>query len=203
MKKTTLVIILTINTFLGFSQSAMIVSDPTSFIQRLSLATEEMNEQIEQKYKFIEQIQIAQKTYEASKQIQERVEQVSTYIKTANEVVDIIALGEDIMNISKAMRESISSSKILNSKEKYQCITELINCTSHVSNIAKRASAVVQDKTSQNDVRLSDFERQQELRYLKNEMKLTKEELVRIYNNIFTYSLANEKKESLFSFINF
>lgn len=203
MKKTTLVIILTINTFLAFSQSAMIVSDPTSFIQRLSLATEEMNEQIEQKYKFIEQIQIAQKTYEASKQIQERVEQVSTYIKTANEVVDIIALGEDIMNISKAMRESISSSKILNSKEKYQCITELINCTSHVSNIAKRASAVVQDKTSQNDVRLSDFERQQELRYLKNEMKLTKEELVRIYNNIFTYSLANEKKESLFSFINF
>ncbi|MBP5424420.1 MAG: hypothetical protein IJ916_08200 [Paludibacteraceae bacterium] len=185
------------------AQSAMVVTDPTSFAQRLSLATEEMNEQIEQKYKFIQQIQIAQKAYEESKKIQQRVEQVSTYIKTANEVVDIIVLGEDIMNLCKKMREKVKNSDLLTYAEKSQCIIELINCSSNVSNIAKRASAVVQDKTEKNDAAMSDFERQQELRYLKNEMQLTKAELVRIYNNAFTSSMAEERNNALFTFIKF
>ncbi len=203
MKKLTITALLSVSVLYTNAQGAMVVTDPTSFAQRLSLATEEMNEQIEQKYKFIEQIKIAQKAYEESKKIQARVEQVSNYIKTANEVVNIIALGEDIMNLCKAMREQLSSSEILSKDEKYQCIVDLINCSSNVSNIARKASAVIQDKTKDNDLSLSDFERQQELRYLRNELELTKADLLRIYNGAYTCKMVERRDNAIKSFINF
>lgn len=185
-----------------FPQGAMVVSDPTSIVQRLALATEEMKEQIDQKYKFIQQIEIAKKAYENSKKLQDRVEQVSTYIKSAKEVVDIIVLGEEIIDLSKMMREEISKADELGDTRKYQFIVDLINCTTNVSEIAKRASAVVQDKGKGNDLTLSDFERQQELRYLKNEMQLTKTELQRIYNNAKNEGATEKFNSGIFSFLN-
>ncbi len=187
----------------GYSQSVTIVSDPSSIIQRLTLAAEEMEEQIEQKYKFIEQIKIAQKAYEESKKMQERVEVVSEYIKTAGEVVDIINLGEEIINTIKSMKKSLSSSGIINEKEKEKCIEDITKFASLVSDIAKRASSIVRNKTNDNDVQLNDYERQQELRHLKNEMTQVKENLLRTYNGVFTYNLAKNRNESLFNFINF
>ena len=187
----------------GYSQSVTIVSDPSSIIQRLTLAAEEMEEQIEQKYKFIEQIRIAQKAYEESKKMQERVEVVSEYIKTAGEVVDIINLGKEIINTIKSMKKSLSSSGIINEKEKEKCIEDITKFASLVSDIAKRASSIVRNKTNDNDVQLNDYERQQELRHLKNEMTQVKENLLRTYNGVFTYNLAKNRNESLFNFINF
>ena len=187
----------------GYSQSVTIVSDPSSIIQRLTLAAEEMEEQIEQKYKFIEQIKIAQKAYEESKKMQERVEVVSEYIKTAGEVVDIINLGEEIINTIKSMKKSLSSSGIINEKEKEKCIEDITKFASLVSDIAKRASSIVRNKTNDNDVQLNDYERQQELRHLKNEMTQVKVNLLRTYNGVFTYNLAKNRNESLFNFINF
>ena len=113
--KNFILLILTVMISLGaHSQSVTIVSDPSSIVQRLTLASEEMEEQIEQKYKFIEQIRIAQKAYEESKKMQERVEVVSEYIKTASEVIDIIELGEEILNTIKSMKKSLSDSRIIN-----------------------------------------------------------------------------------------
>jgi hypothetical protein len=203
MKRVPLVVCFLLATILLYGQGAMVVSDPTSILQRLALATQEMEEQIEQKYKFIQQIEIAKKAYENSKKMQERVEQVSTYVKSAKEVVEIIALGEEIIEISKDMREQISNLEGVADSRKYQCIVDLINCTTNISEIAKRASAVVQDKGKENDVTLSDYERQQELRYLKNEMNLTKLELQRIYNETVNGGSADKFNSAIFSFLNF
>lgn len=201
MKKLMILPFLLILSLNGYGQFT--VTDPTSVAQRLVLAMEEMEEQIDQKYKFIQQIQIAQKAYESSKSMQEKVEKVSTYVKTAKEVVEIISLGEDIMRISKNMRKNVQNTNVLTENEKFQAIVDIVNCTTNISQIAKQASRVVQDKKSDNDVSLSDFERQQELRYLKNEMKEMKTELQRIYNNTFTGSMAMSQNKQLFSFINF
>ena len=186
-----------------FSQGAVIVSDPTSIAQRLVLASEEMEEQIEQKYKFIEQIDIARKAYEQSEKVRKRVEQVSDYVKKTKEAVEIIALGEDIMNISKALRKSLSSTELINDSQKYQCMVDIINCTTNVPEIAKKATAIIKDKSEENEVTMNDYERHQELRYLKNEMELTKQELLRIYNKSLSISKGEAVSSSLFSFINF
>lgn len=203
MKKLILTVCMVGSVAFSYSQGAMVVSDPSSIAQRLLLASEEMDEQIDQKYKFIEQINIARKAYEESTKIQKRVEQVSTYIKKAKEAVEIIALGEDIMNISKAMRANLAQTKMLDEDQKYQCLVDLINCTTNVSEVAKKAASVVRDKTDANDVAMTDFERQQELRYLKNEMLLTKQELLRIYNKAFSAAQAEARTTSLYSYIGF
>ncbi|MBO4530669.1 MAG: hypothetical protein IK017_07210 [Paludibacteraceae bacterium] len=202
--KNFILLILTVMISLGaHSQSVTIVSDPSSIVQRLTLASEEMEEQIEQKYKFIEQIRIAQKAYEESKKMQERVEVVSEYIKTAGEVIDIIELGEEILNTIKSMKKSLSDSRIINEEEKQKCIEDIVKFSSRISDIAKRASAIVHNKTNNNDVQLNDYERQQELRYLKKNMEQIKEKILETYNSVFTYNLAKNRNESLFNFINF
>ena len=62
-----LAIIFHLNTY---AQGAMVISDPASVAQRFVLATEEMTEQIEQKYKFIEQIDLARKALDQSRKLQ-------------------------------------------------------------------------------------------------------------------------------------
>ncbi len=187
----------------GFSQGAMVVSDPTSVVQRLTLAAEQMEEQIDQKYKFVEQIQIAKQSLESAKKMQEKVEKVSSYVKDAKEVAEIVTIGENIVKTSNNMRKNIKKTAALTITEKAQTILDLADCSSNVSKIAKQASAVVQNKTEKNDVSLSDFERRQELRALKKEMESTQKELNRIYNKAFTKSVSNTKDKSLFSFLNF
>ena len=187
----------------GFSQGAMVVSDPTSVVQRLTLAAEQMEEQIDQKYKFVEQIQIAKQSLESAKKMQEKVEKVSSYVKDAKEVAEIVTIGENIVKTSNNMRKNIKKTAVLTITEKAQTILDLADCSSNVSKIAKQASAVVQNKTEKNDVSLSDFERRQELRALKKEMESTQKELNRIYNKAFTKSVSNTKDKSLFSFLNF
>ncbi len=186
-----------------YSQGAMVVSDPTSVVQRLTLAAEQMEEQIDQKYKFMEQIQIAKQSLESAKKMQEKVEKVSSYVKDAKEVAEIVTIGENIVKTSNNMRKNIKKTAALTITEKAQTILDLADCSSNVSKIAKQASAVVQNKTDKNDVSLSDFERRQELRALKKEMETTQKELNRIYNKAFTKSVSNTKDKSLFSFLNF
>lgn len=186
-----------------FSQGAMVVSDPTSVVQRLTLAAEQMEEQIDQKYKFVEQIQIAKQSLESAKKMQEKVEKVSSYVKDAKEVAEIVTIGENIVKTSNNMRKNIKKTAALTITEKAQTILDLADCSSNVSKIAKQASAVVQNKTEKNDVSLSDFERRQELRALKKEMESIQKELNRIYNKAFTKSVSNTKDKSLFSFLNF
>ncbi len=186
-----------------YPQGAMVVSDPTSVVQRLTLAAEQMEEQIDQKYKFMEQIQIAKQSLESAKKMQEKVEKVSSYVKDAKEVAEIVTIGENIVKTSNNMRKNIKKTAALSITEKAQTILDLADCSSNVSKIAKQASAVVQNKTDKNDVSLSDFERRQELRALKKEMETTQKELNRIYNKAFTKSVSNTKDKSLFSFLNF
>ena len=108
---------------------------------------------------------------EESKKMQERVEVVSEYIKTAGEVIDIIELGEEIINTIKSMKKSLSESGIINEEEKNKCIEDIVKFSSRISDIAKRASAIIHNKTNNNDVQLNDYERQQELRHLKKDME--------------------------------
>ena len=203
MKKLIILSCLTAVASNGFSQGAMVVSDPTSVVQRLTLAAEQMEEQIDQKYKFVEQIQIAKQSLESAKKMQEKVEKVSSYVKDAKEVAEIVTIGENIVKTSNNMRKNIKKTAALTITEKAQTILDLADCSSNVSKIAKQASAVVQNKTEKNDVSLSDFERRQELRALKKEMESTQKELNRIYNKAFTKSVSNTKDKSLFSFLNF
>lgn len=203
MKKLIILSCLATVAFNGFSQGAMVVSDPTSVVQRLTLAAEQMEEQIDQKYKFVEQIQIAKQSLESAKKMQEKVEKVSSYVKDAKEVAEIVTIGENIVKTSNNMRKNIKKTAALTITEKAQTILDLADCSSNVSKIAKQASAVVQNKTEKNDVSLSDFERRQELRALKKEMESTQKELNRIYNKAFTKSVSNTKDKSLFSFLNF
>ena len=132
-----LAIILHLNTY---AQGAMVISDPASVAQRFVLATEEMTEQIEQKYKFIEQIDLARKALDQSRKLQQNIEIVSSFVKSAQEVVDIISEGENIVRNFKSMQNAIFKSDLLSNDEKFMCIAEMINCCDNINEISKKAT---------------------------------------------------------------
>lgn len=185
------------------AQGAMVISDPASVAQRFVLATEEMTEQIEQKYKFIEQIDLARKALDQSRKLQQNIEVVSSFVKSAQEVVDIISEGESIIRNFKSMQNAIFNSDLLNNDEKYMCIAEMINCCDNIKEISKKATAVVSDKNADKGVKLSDFERLQELRTLKLEMEMTSDEMNDIYLRYLSPYVSTNREDHLFSFINF
>lgn len=186
-----------------YAQGAMVISDPASVAQRFVLATEEMTEQIEQKYKFIEQIDLARKTLNQSKKLQQNIEIVSSFVKSAQEVVDIISIGEDVIRNFKSMKNAVFNSDLLNNDEKFMCIAEMINCCDNIKEISKKATAVVSDKNADKGVTLSDFERLQELRTLKKEMEMTSDEMNDVYRKYLSPYVSSTREDHLFSFINF
>ncbi|MBO5132094.1 MAG: hypothetical protein IKL19_02555 [Paludibacteraceae bacterium] len=186
-----------------YAQGAMVISDPASVAQRFVLATEEMTEQIEQKYKFIEQIDLARKALDQSRKLQQNIEIVSSFVKSAQEVVDIISVGENIVQNFKSMQNAIFKSDLLSNDEKFMCIAEMINCCDNINEISKKATAVVSDKNADKGVTLSDFERLQELRTLKREMEMTSDEMNDIYLRYLSPYVSTNREDFLFSFINF
>ena len=79
----------------------------------------------------------------------------------------------------------------------------MINCCDNIKEISKKATAVVSDKNADKGVKLSDFERLQELRTLKLEMEMTSDEMNDIYLRYLSPYVSTNREDHLFSFINF
>lgn len=183
----------------------VVVSDPTSIAQRLLLATQEMDEMIEQKYKFVEQIELLKKQAQEAQKVRERLQKVSNAIKKGHEIVGILTQAEHLMELNKKIRHSIMDKATSLSDETILGYVELmVQYTTEISNIVIEAKKAVQDNNDlledsgeeRNDSgshKMSDAERIERLRQVKEDLREIHDKIATIYYRLNRIHVNNSR----------
>lgn len=204
MKKITTLIATTMLSFGAYSQS-MVVSDPTSIAQRLLLASQEMDEMIEQKYKFVEQIELLKKQGEEARKMRQRIENVSNAIRKGREIVGIINEAEELMQLNKEIRNTLLESKTCLTDETIMTYVEmLVDQTTEVTDIVSEARKAVQSNSdlsenSDNSHKMSDAERIARLRQVREDLRSIHDRIASIYLRLNRMAVNNSRQNFIHS----
>lgn len=195
----------------GLQAQTVVVHDPTSIAQRLLLASQEMDEMIEQKYKFIEQIELLKKSAAEAKKVRERMEKVSNAIRKGHEIVGIMEQAERLMELNKRIRRTImDDAKWLSDESAMVYIELLVRYASETSEIVLEAKKAVQNNESllddtsnegsgsQEGHKMSDAERIERLRQVKSDLTAIHDNISGIYHRLN----AVKARQSRLHFIN-
>lgn len=148
--------------------SQAVVTDPTSMAQRIALFLEEMEETISQSLDLAENSENTSKLLNLSKETAESLVNVSNFIKTSRQVVEMT---EAEIRIAKKLRDYSARIKDMDSmtlSEKVNVINSMVNFGSEAMNRIK--SALDMAKSGKIDAKLSDYERLQILSQVENEV---------------------------------
>ncbi|MBQ1850923.1 MAG: hypothetical protein II455_06940 [Paludibacteraceae bacterium] len=148
--------------------SQAVVTDPTSMAQRIALFLEEMEETISQSLDLAENSENTSKLLSLSKETAESLINVSNFIKTSRQVVEIT---EAEMRIAQKLRDysaRIKDMESLTLSEKVNVVNSMVNLGSEAMKRIK--SALDMAKSGKIDAKLSDYERLQILSQVENEV---------------------------------
>ena len=147
MKKIFILIVL-FNVAVFKINAQFIVNDPTSIAQRLFLAVEEMTALIENKYQLVEQVQQMKQIYDQGQEVRDAVQKVASYVKKANEIIEIIEIGEATVADAKRYRREIKNMSNLTDSYKYEAFCLMVNFDTQIVNIINEAKTIISDKGS-------------------------------------------------------
>lgn len=148
--------------------SQAVVTDPTSMAQRIALFLEEMEETISQSLDLAENSENTSKLLSLSKETAESLINVSNFIKTSRQVIEIT---EAEMRIAQKLRDysaRIKDMESLTLSEKVNVVNSMVNLGSEAMKRIK--SALDMAKSGKIDAKLSDYERLQILSQVENEV---------------------------------
>lgn len=189
-------------------QAQSVVTDPNALAQRFALAAQQMEEMVEQKYKFVEQINLMKKQCEDSKTMKERYGKVSKSISRGNEMVGIIEEAEKLMQLNKDIRNSILNKNNSLSDETVMAYVDLlVEFTSEISEKVKEAKKTINDnkelmgsksnedgKESEDGHQMSDAERIERLRQIREDLRSIHDNIAMIYQRLNRINVNNSRQ---------
>lgn len=212
MKKLLIIATFAISSVNLYSQT--VVTDPNSIAQRLLLATQQMDEMVEQKYKFIEQIELLKKQYNESKELRRRVEKVSNAIKKGHEIVGIMTEAEAMMQLDNDIRHSLlDKANDLSDETIMTNIDFLVKYAGEISNIVSEAKKAITDNediletedsnssnsNSSNSQKMTDAERIERLRQIKTDMHELHDKIAEVYYRLNRIQVSHSRNKFIHS----
>ncbi len=167
MKKILLLILLT--AVLAPSYAQVVVSDPTSFAQRLSLFAEELYEIMTDRQELISQTANTGEMLQKTKEAIEKLQKVSTYVQGAKISLDIVKEGVNLSKQVSKLNTEFSKLTHLTDEEIANAVCFSAELGDHVAEMVNEAKEMLNSRKDKGE--MTDYERLQLLKDIQTELK--------------------------------
>lgn len=173
-----------------------LVFDPGNFSQSISSFLDNMQELTSGTSKLASQAQKAAKLAKIAKQTKEAIEVVSGYVAQAQEIMDIVQMGQTAINLFAQTKNVLINDKYLNPSTK---VAYLERCMDYMFVISRKTAQVV-DKYragSKSSGNMTDYQRIKLLMQDKEEVKVNLDNLRGVLDEARAESLSIESEQNL------
>lgn len=153
------------------ANAQMVVSDPASVAQRAMNFVDQMSEAIEEKYAMYEQIEQASEQIKMAKKSYDKYRKVMGWVKTSQEIISIITIGEEISKEVNDFRRYLNGSQMLNADEQFRLYLAAFKFYEKAMDHITEAKRYISDFNSEEDTGLSSAERLDLLRNIRQDMQ--------------------------------
>ncbi|MBO7160057.1 MAG: hypothetical protein J6V62_01285 [Paludibacteraceae bacterium] len=167
MKKILLLILF--STMLVPAHAQFVVSDPTSFSQRLSLFAEELYEIMIDRQELISQTANTGEMLQKTKEAIEKLQKVSNYVQGAKISLDIVKEGVNLSKQVNKLHTEFSKLTYLTDQEIANAICFSAELGDHVAEMVNEANEMLTSRKDKGE--MTDYERIQLLKDIKTELK--------------------------------
>ena len=167
MKKILLLMLFTSQLLTAYAQ--WVVSDPTSFAQRLSLFAEELYEIMTDRKELISQTANTGEMLQKTKEAIEKLQKVSNYVQGAKISLDIIKEGVALSNQVNKLHTDFSQLTHLTDEEMANAVCFSAELGDHVADMVAEAKEMLSSRKDKGE--MTDYERIQLLKDIQKELK--------------------------------
>jgi benzoyl-CoA reductase/2-hydroxyglutaryl-CoA dehydratase subunit BcrC/BadD/HgdB len=167
MKKILLLFLFT--TLLSTAHAQFVVSDPTSFAQRLSLFAEELYEIMTDRKELISQTANTGQMLQQAKDAIKKLQKVSSYVQGAKISLDIVKEGINLSNQVSKLSSNLSKLTYLTDEEIANAICFSAELGDHIAEMVGEAKEMLSSSNDKGE--MTDYERIQLLKDIQKELK--------------------------------
>ncbi len=187
MKKT---IFILLSVFMPLAANAqMMVLDQTSFLQRLTLFLQEMEESVSQSLSLSEQTATAQAALKISQEAADRLKTVSEYVQSSKDLLELTRAGVRISQKLVNYKDRIMELQSVSEEEKYWILDMAMDIAEKAAEQATEGLKLA--KTNATDAAFSDYERLQLIKDMKQTILSLESDLDDLYSRANSYSNYN------------
>lgn len=154
------------------------VTDPGSITQRLTLFLEELAEAMQERYSIEQQTDNTSELVQQNKTTLEKLQKISNYIQTALVVQEIAEESEEVIDKIKDIKDQFSKLDKLTKEEIYNVLNFSMDMSKQV--LEKVSESKKMSKNGQKSGEMTDYERLQVLKDIKEEIVKIKKNLTEI-----------------------
>ena len=154
------------------------VTDPASITQRLTLFLEELAEAMQERYSIEQQTDNTSELVQQNKTTLEKLQKISNYIQTALVVQEIAEESEEVIDKIKDIKDQFSKLDKLTKEEIYNVLNFSMDMSKQV--LEKVSESKKMSKNGQKSGEMTDYERLQVLKDIKEEIVKIKKNLTEI-----------------------
>lgn len=153
----------------------LVVADPGSIGQRLTLFLEELSEAMQERYSIEKQTANTSELVDQNKESLKKLQRISNYVKSALVIKEIAEEGNNVINKVKSINDNFSKLDKLTKEELYNVLNFSMDLGEQVYDKVKESKKTSSTTTKSGE--MTDYERLQILNKIKDEIVKVKKNL--------------------------